>query len=343
MAVTEVSRTELLRDLLAQRILVLDGAWGTMLQGRGLADVDYRGERFRDHPRDVAGDPDLLNLTRPDVVLDVHRAYLDAGADIDDDEHLHGHGDRAGRLRPRGRRSTSSTSRARGSRRQACDERDGRPRFVAGSLGPLNQTLSLSPRVDDPAYRAVTFDEVRDAYAEQVRGLIDGGVDLLLIETIFDTLNAQGGAIAAARDVLDERGLDLPLWISVTIVDLSGRTLSGQTLEAFWTSVEHARPADRRRQLLARRDARCGPTWRSSPASPTARRAATRTRACPTPSAATTRRRRRRARCSREFAESGLVNVVGGCCGTTPGAHEGDRRRRRGHTAPRAVPGAPAG
>ena len=211
-----------------------------MLQGRGLTDADYRGERFRDHPREVAGDPDLLNLTRPDLVLDVHRAYLEAGADITTTNTFTA--TRIGQA-DYGLEGAVYELNLEGARlaRQACDERGDGPRFVAGSLGPLNQTLSLSPKVDDPAYRAVTFDYVRESYAEQVRGLVEGGVDLLLIETIFDTLNAKA-AIVAARDVLEELGIDLPLWISVTIVDLSGRTLSGQTLEAFWASVEHARP-----------------------------------------------------------------------------------------------------
>ena len=315
MATAAASRTELLRDLLAQRILVLDGAWGTMLQGRGLADADYRGERFRDHPREVAGDPDLLNLTRPDVVLDVHRAYLDAGADITTTNTFTatsiGQADY-------GLEGAVYDLNVEGARlaRAACDERDDGPRFVAGSMGPLNQTLSLSPKVDDPAYRAVTFDQVRESYAEQVRGLVDGGVDLLLIETIFDTLNGKA-AIAAAREVLDERGLDLPLWISVTIVDLSGRTLSGQTLEAFWASVEHARP------LIVGVNCSLGARELRPHVEELARLADCYTSSHPNaglPNAFggydegpdTT------SSLLREFAESGLVNVVGGCCGTTP-------------------------
>src|SRR5688572_24125171 len=228
MATTAAAPATALRELLAQRILVLDGAWGTMLQQRGLEDADYRGERFRDHPRDVAGDPDLLNLTRPDVVLDIHRAYLDAGADITTTNTFTatsiGQADY-------GLEEVVYDLNLEGARlaRRACDERDDGRRFVAGSMGPLNQTLSLSPRVDDPSYRAVTFDQVRESYAEQVRGLVDGGVDMLLVETIFDTLNGKA-AIVAAREVLEEKGVDLPLWISVTIVDRSGRTLSGQTL-----------------------------------------------------------------------------------------------------------------
>ena len=226
---------------------MLDGAWGTMLQNAGLEPEDYRGERFADHPRDVAGDPDLLNLTRPDVVLDIHRQYLAAGADITTTNTFtatsigqadYGLEDAVHDMNVEGARLA----------RQAADEAGGR--FVAGSLGPLNVTLSLSPKVDDPSYRAgARSTRSRSRTPSRSAGLREGGVDLLLIETIFDTLNAKA-AIAAARDVAPE----LPLWISVTIVDLSGRTLSGQTVEAFWASIEHARAADRRRQLLARRE-----------------------------------------------------------------------------------------
>ena len=189
---------EKLKALLDERIVVLDGSWGVLIQREVRGEEAYRGERFRDHPRDVAGDPDLLNLTRPEVVLGIHRAYLEAGADITTTNTFtatsigqadYGLEDAAYDMNVAGARLA----------RQACDEADG-DRFVAGSIGPLNVTLSLSPRVDDPAYRTTTFDAVRASYAEQIRGLVDGGVDLLLIETIFDTLNAKA-AIAAARDV----------------------------------------------------------------------------------------------------------------------------------------------
>src|SRR5512132_3315275 len=224
-----------LEALLAQRILVLDGAYGTAIQARTLADGDYRGERFRDHPRDVAGDPDLLNLTRPDVVENIHRSYLEAGADIVTTNTFtataiaqadYGLEDAVYDLNVAGARIA----------RRAADA-FGPDRFVAGSVGPTNQTLSLSPRVNEPAYRTVSFDRMTEAYAEQIRGLVDGGIDLLLIETIFDTLNAKA-AIAAASDVAP----DVPLMISVTITDRSGRTLSGQTLDAFYTSIRHAHP-----------------------------------------------------------------------------------------------------
>jgi len=229
-----VASADAIRDLLDQRILVLDGAWGTMLQGAGLQPEDYRGDRFSGHPRDLTGDPDLLNLTRPDVVLGIHRRYLAAGADITSTNTFTA--TRIGQA-DYGLEGVIGEMNRAGARlaRQAADEAGGR--LVAGSVGPLNVTLSLSPRVDDPAYRTVSFDQVKNAYAEQMAALAEGGVDLLLIETIFDTLNAKA-AITAAR----EAAPDLPLWISVAIVDLSGRTLSGQTVEAFWTAIEHADP-----------------------------------------------------------------------------------------------------
>src|SRR5690242_18625546 len=227
-------RIKKLRELLDERIVLLDGAWGVLLQRRLRSEEEYRGEWFRDHSSDVGGDPDLLNVTQPDVILELHRQYLAAGADITTTNTFTatsiGQADYG--LQEYVREMNLAGARL---ARQAADEAGGR--FVAGSVGPLNVTLSLSPRVDDPAYRAVSFDDVRAAYAEQMAALAEGGVDLLLVETIFDTLNAKA-AIAAAREVAP----DLPLWISVTIVDQSGRTLSGQTVEAFWSSIEHAKP-----------------------------------------------------------------------------------------------------
>ncbi|MFC4064432.1 methionine synthase [Actinoplanes subglobosus] len=304
-----------LRDLLAERILVLDGAWGTMLQGARLTPADYRNELIpADHPKDVTGDPDLLILTRPDIILDVHRQYLAAGADITTTntftatsiaqadyglEHL------VREMNVQGARLA----------RQAADEafqRDGRPRFVAGSVGPLNVTLSLSPRVDDPAYRAVTFDQVKATYAEQMSALAEGGVDLFLIETIFDTLNAKA-AVAAAREVAPE----IPLWISVTIVDLSGRTLSGQTVEAFWRSIERAEP------LIVGVNCALGATEARPHVTDLARLSNVYVAAHPnaglpnafggydeTPEVT--------GGLLQGFAADGLVNIVGGCCGTTP-------------------------
>jgi 5-methyltetrahydrofolate--homocysteine methyltransferase len=300
---------ERLRELLDERIAVLDGPWGTLLQGKGLVAADYRGELLPDHPRDVTGDPDLLNLTRPDVVLDIHRQYLAAGADITTTNTFtatsigqadYGLQSLVGEMNLRGAQLA----------RQAADEVGGR--FVAGSVGPLNVTLSLSPRVEDPAYRAVSFDEVYAAYVEQMQALADGGVDLLMVETIFDTLNAKA-AIAAAHDVAPA----LPLWISATIVDLSGRTLSGQTLEAFLASIEHADP------LVAGLNCSLGAEEMRPYVAELSRLAGTYT-AChpnaglPNAFGGYDQTPEETARLLGEFAAAGLVNVVGGCCGTSP-------------------------
>ena len=300
---------ERLETILGERIAVLDGAWGTMLQHRGLGEEDWRGERFAAHPRDVKGDPDLLNLTQPELVLDVHRQYLAAGADVTTTNTFTatsiGQADY-------GLEEVVRDMNVEGARlaRQAADEAGGR--FVAGSVGPLNVTLSLSPRVDDPAYRTHTFEEVQDAYAEQIRGLRDGGVDFLLVETIFDTLNSKA-ALAAASEAAPE----LPLWLSVTIVDRSGRTLSGQTVEAFWLSVEHARPfvvgvncslgATEMRPFVQALS-RVAPTWTSC--HPNA--------GLPNAFGGYDEQPHDTSRLLREFAEDGFVNIVGGCCGTTP-------------------------
>ena len=294
-----------LRELFDQRIAILDGAWGTLLQGADLTPADYRGDRFTDHPRDVTGDPDLLNLTRPDIVLDGHRRYLAAGADITSTNTFTatsiGQADY-------GLQSYAREMNLRGAQlaRQAADELGG---FVAGSVGPLNVTLSLSPKVSDPAYRAVTFDQVRDAYAEQIAALAEGGVDLLLVETIFDTLNSKA-AIAAAREVAPE----LPLWISVAIVDLSGRTLSGQTVEAFARSIEHANP------LVVGVNCSLGAKEMRPHVAELSRIAGTYV-AChpnaglPNAFGGYDQSPDETALLLRDFAESGIVNVVGGCCG----------------------------
>ncbi len=238
------STASLLSALLARRILVLDGAMGTMVQRRGLQEADFRGARFADHPRELKGDNDLLVLTRPDVIRDIHRGYLAAGADIIETCTFNGTAIAQADYGLEAVVREMNTAAARLAREEAdawTARTPERPRFVAGSIGPTNKTLSISPDVNDPAFRSVSFDQVREAYAEQVRGLVDGGCHALLIETVFDTLNAKA-AIAAALGVFDEMGVELPLMISVTITDKSGRTLSGQTVEAFWTSAAHARP-----------------------------------------------------------------------------------------------------
>ncbi|MBM7773481.1 5-methyltetrahydrofolate--homocysteine methyltransferase [Actinokineospora baliensis] len=325
---SDQARIDRLRELLGQRVVVLDGAWGTMLQGASLTDADYHGDRFADHPRDVAGDPDLLNLTRPDLILDVHRQYLAAGADITTTNTFtastiaqadYGLQDYAAEMNLRGAQLA----------RQAADELG--DRFVAGSVGPLNVTLSLSPKVEDPAYRAVTFDQVKAAYADQIAALAEGGVDLLLIETIFDTLNSKA-AIAAAREVAPE----LPLWISVTIVDLSGRTLSGQTVEAFWRSVEHAEPlivgvncalgAEQVRPHVAELSRLAGTYVATHPNA-----------GLPNAFGGYDETPAETSGLLTEFVESGMVNLVGGCCGTTPAHIAAIAESVRG-LAPRTVP-----
>jgi 5-methyltetrahydrofolate--homocysteine methyltransferase len=324
--------TEALRALLDQRIVVLDGAWGTMLQGAELTPDDYRGELLRDHPRDVTGDPDLLNLTRPDVVLDGHRQYLAAGADITTTNTFTATSISQSDY---GLQHLVREMNLRGARlaRQAVYEVRGR--FVAGSVGPMNVTLSLSPKVDDPAYRAVRFDQVKAAYAEQIGALAEGGVDLLLIETVFDTLNGKA-AIAAARDVAPQ----LPLWISVTIVDRSGRTLSGQTVEAFWTSIAHAEPlvvgvncslgAEEMRPYVAElsRLANVYTACHPNAGLPNAFGGYDQT---PAETAALLG----------EFSAAGMVNIVGGCCGTVP-AHIKQLAATVAGRPPRPVPAPPA-
>ncbi|MFF0148762.1 methionine synthase (B12-dependent) [Amycolatopsis sulphurea] len=301
--------TENLRALLDRRIAVLDGAWGTMLQNAGLTPADYRDDWLEGHPKDVTGDPDLLNLTCPDVVLDVHRQYLAAGADITTTNTFtatsigqadYGLEHKVREMNLRGAQLA----------RQAADEFGGR--YVAGSVGPLNVTLSLSPRVEDPAYRAVTYEQVKDAYAEQIAALAEGGVDVLLIETIFDTLNCKA-AITAAREVAPQ----LPLWISVTIVDLSGRTLSGQTVGAFWQSIAHAKP------LVVGLNCSLGAADMRPHAEELAKIADAYTACYPNaglPNAfgGYDETPEQTGGALGEFAGSGMVNIVGGCCGTTP-------------------------
>jgi 5-methyltetrahydrofolate--homocysteine methyltransferase len=316
-----------LEVILRERIAVLDGSWGVLIQRQIKGEEAYRGERFRDHPRDVAGDPDLLNLTQPDVVLDIHRRYFAAGADIATTNTFTatsiGQGDYG--LEAHVREMNLAGARL---ARQAADEVGG---FVAGSVGPLNVTLSLSPRVDEPAFRTHTFDQVRDAYAEQISALAEGGVDFLLIETIFDTLNAKA-AIAAAID----QAPDVPLWLSFTAIDRSGRNLSGQTVDAFWLSVEHARPfivgvncslGAKEMRPFVEDLARAAPTWVAC--HPNA--------GLPNEMGTHDEQPHDTSRYLREFAQDGLVNIVGGCCGTTPEHVKAITDATRGQT-PRRVP-----
>jgi 5-methyltetrahydrofolate--homocysteine methyltransferase len=318
---------ERLESILRQRVAVLDGSWGVLIQKRVRGEEEYRGERFRDHPLDVAGDPDLLNLTRPEIVRDIHRSYFEAGADIATTNTFTA--TRIGQA-DYGLQEVAAEMSLEGARlaREVADEFGG---LVAGSVGPLNVALSLSPRVDDPAYRSASFDEVAEVYAEQIGALREGGVDLLLIETVFDTLNAKA-AIVAAQDAAPE----LPLWLSFTAVDKSGRNLSGQTVEAFWISVEHAQP------LVVGVNCSLGAAEIRPFVEDLAEIAATWVACYPNaglPNALGEHDElpEDTSRFLGEFARDGLVNIVGGCCGTTP-EHVRQIVAAVEGVAPRAVP-----
>ena len=312
------ARIAALQPLLAQRIVVLDGGYGTLIQQHRLDEAGYRGARFADWASDLKGNNDLLCLTQPELIAGIHRAYLEAGADIVETNTFNAN---AISLADYGQQALARELNQAGAAlaRTVADQvtaQDGRTRFVAGSVGPANRTASLSPDVNDPAARNVTFDQLAEAYAEQVDGLLDGGVDLLLVETIFDTLNAKA-AIYAIKDRFDVRGEQVPIWISGTITDQSGRTLSGQTTEAFFNSIAHADPlivglncalgAPALRQYVQEL-ARVAPAFVST--YPNAGLPNEFGEYDDTPAFM--------AEVLAEFAKSGLVNVVGGCCGTTP-------------------------
>ncbi len=320
-----------LDELFRQRIVIFDGSVGVLIQRRGLTEEDFRGERFKDHPRPLRNDVDVLCLTRPDIVAQVHRDYLEAGADLITTNTFTATPISQADY---GLESFVYEMNRRGAEiaRAEADKFDNR--FVAGSLGPTNVTLSLSPQVDDPSFREITFDELRVGYAEAVRGLRDGGADFLLIETIFDTLNGKA-AIAAAREVAPE----LPIFISVTIVDRAGRNLSGQTVEAFWTSVEHAQPfaagvncslgATEMRPYIADMS-RVAPVYVYC--YPNA--------GLPNAMGGYDEKPNMTSRLLGEFAESGFLNAAGGCCGTTP-EHIRQIKAVMDRLAPRELP-APA-
>ncbi len=312
----EVSRA--LREIAAKRILVLDGAMGTELQRSSFSEADFRGERFKEWGQDVKGNNDLLILTQPDAVREVHLNYFLAGADIVETNTFSGTSIAQADYGMEAFVYELNREGARLAREAAllAQKQDGHRRFVAGAIGPTNRTLSISPDVNNPGFRAVTFDQVRDSYAEQVRGLVDGGSEIILVETIFDTLNAKA-AIVAIQQVFAERGVKLPIMISGTITDLSGRTLSGQTPTAFWHSVRHADPFSvglncalgaREMRAHIQEIAKCADTL-----------------VCAYPNAGLPNefglydeRPEATASMLSEFADAGLVNVVGGCCGTTP-------------------------
>ena len=316
---TRALRLAALHDALKQRILVLDGAMGTMVQRYGLTEAQFRGERFRDFRRDLRGNNDLLSLTRPDVIREIHSQYLEAGADILETNTFNATAISQADYKLESFVAEMNLASARIAREVADSfsaATPAKPRFVAGVLGPMNRTLSLSPDVNDPGLRAVSFDQVKDAYRVAAAALIEGGVDLIMVETIFDTLNAKA-ALFAIDELFEERGERLPVMISGTITDASGRTLSGQTAEAFWNSVRHAAPlsigfncALGAKQLRPHVEelARIADVYVSAHPNAGLPNAMAEYDELPAETAAYIR----------EWAESGWLNITGGCCGTTP-------------------------
>jgi 5-methyltetrahydrofolate--homocysteine methyltransferase len=316
---TRQSRIEALKRAAAERILILDGAMGTMIQRHRLGEADYRGERFAGWPRDLKGNNDLLVLTQPEIIRDIHEAYFEAGADIAETNTFNA---QAISLADYGMESLAYEMNLAAAQlaRQAADlwtaRTPDRPRFVAGAIGPTNRTASLSPDVNNPGFRNVTFEALVDAYSEQARALIEGGVDAILIETVFDTLNAKAAGFAVL-ETFEASGVTLPIMISGTITDLSGRNLSGQTPEAFWYSMRHLKPfsvglncsfgADHLRPAMAEiaAVADCYVSAYPNAGLPNAMGEYDETpeqMACKL----------------EDWARDGLVNIVGGCCGSTP-------------------------
>ena len=326
-----------LRELFGRRVVVLDGAMGSMVQTYGLTEGDFRGERFAGHGWDLQGNNDVLCVTRPDVVEAIHGAYFDAGADLVETNSFNATAISQADYHLEDAVSELNEAAAACARRAAveAEKRDGRRRFVAGSLGPLNRTLSISPDVNRPDFRAVDWAQVTAAYREQARALLKGGVDALLVETIFDTLNAKA-ALFALEEVFEELGFRVPVMVSVTITDASGRTLSGQTVEAFYNSVRHARPfsvgincalggaAMRPFVEELARVAECFVTCYPNAGLPNA-------------FGGYDESPEDMARVLGDFARGGLVNLVGGCCGSTPAHIRAIAEAVKG-AAPRKVP-----
>ncbi len=334
----KIASFEELERVALERILIIDGAMGTMIQRHKLQEADYRGERFKDWKQDVQGNNDLLSLTQPGIIGEIHGQYLDAGADIIETNTFNAQVISMADYAMEELAFEINVESAKIARTQAdawTKKTPDKPRFVAGAVGPTNRTASISPKVEDPGFRNTSFDELREAYCEQVRGLIEGGVDIIMIETIFDTLNAKAAGFATL-EVFEEKGIELPIMISGTITDLSGRTLSGQTAEAFWYSMRHLRPfsiglncalgANPMRPYLADlshiADVRIsaypnaglpnamgeydeGPTDMADQIEP--------------------------------WAKDGIINLIGGCCGSTPD-HIAQIARQVEQYPPRKVP-----
>ena len=309
------------RRLLEERIVFLDGAMGTMIQGHRLDESGYRGERFRDWPRDLRGNNDLLVLSQPRIIESIHRAYLEAGADVIETNTFNSSAPSQADYGMEGLVYELNYEAARIARRaaDAVARETGEPRFVAGALGPTPRTASISPDVNDPAARNVTFDELRAAYLEQASGLLEGGCDLFLVETIFDTLNAKA-AIFALDELMESSGERLPVIVSGTVTDASGRILSGQTVGAFWHSVRHAKPlavglncalgAALMRPYIEELARVAGDTFISCYPNAGLPNPMSDTGFDETPEIT--------GGLVEEFARSGFLNIAGGCCGTTP-------------------------
>jgi len=308
-----------IQEVLKERILVLDGAMGTMLQRHKFTEEDFRGEKFKDWEHPLQGNNDLLSLTQPEAISEVHRQYFAAGADIVEtntfssttiamaDYHME---DLVYDLNYESARIAKAVA------DEFTAKEPHKPRFVAGSIGPTNKTASMSPDVNDPGYRGVSFDELRLAYKQQVEALLDGGADMLLVETIFDTLNAKA-ALFAIEEVKEERGIEVPIMVSGTITDASGRTLSGQTAEAFLISISHIpilsvgfNCALGANQLVPHLEVLSAKTEHAVSAHPNA--------GLPNAFGEYDETPEEMAAQIKEYAEKGLVNIVGGCCGTTP-------------------------
>jgi 5-methyltetrahydrofolate--homocysteine methyltransferase len=341
MTAARSERIEALKAAARERILVLDGSWGVMIQLKGLTEADFRGERFADHHAPLKGDNDLLCLTRPDIVTELHDAYFRAGSDIAETNTFNA---TALSQSDYGLEAAVTDINLAGAAlaRESADRwtalNPEKPRFVAGAIGPLSRTLSMSSDVNDPGARQVSYEAVYGAYLEQARALHRGGVDLFLVETVFDTLNAKA-AIKAILDLEDEGLEPLPIWISGTITDRSGRTLSGQTVEAFWNSVRHARPfavgfncalgADLMRPHIAEMARLSGALVAAYPNA-----------GLPNAFGLYDEAPEETAAHLEEWASSGLVNILGGCCGTTP-AHIAAIARAVEGKAPRIPPTRP--
>lgn len=308
-----------LQDWLNQRILVLDGAMGTMIQRYQLNEEDYRGDRFKNSTHLLKGNNDLLSLTQPQIIKAIHAAYLEAGADIIETNTFNGTTISQADYHLEEIVYELNVASARIAKEAAMEYSaitPDRPRWVAGALGPTNKTASLSPDVNDPGYRAISFDELVEAYRLQTSGLIDGGVDMILIETVFDTLNCKA-ALYAVNELLEERGLDMPVMVSGTITDASGRTLSGQTTEAFWNSVAHGNllsiglncalgAKDMRPYIQELSDK----SWVYISCYPNA--------GLPNEFGQYDQGPDEMAKLIEDFCASGFINIIGGCCGTTP-------------------------